>query len=247
MIATALITAALMTGTGTAYHSCDGSTATTASGRTARVGYVANNSLPLGSWIEMVKPRTVMGRHWFQVMDRGGSSFALDFWAKDCAWMESWGRRNVSFRPVSSKSLYRGKPAKGWALRRSRGRWVFSWSPSGSVAASTSRNGEYFCPVPCSLISKVTDFPTQRDRPKNWRLWVRIGRCEQPGRGDWGIRWNTPSSWRYQGGLGIYAGTWDAYKPRGYPADAGQATWRQQMNVANRIAKAMGFSAWGCY
>ena len=81
--------------------------------------------------------------------------------------------------------------------------------------------------------------------PKNWKTWVRIGRCEQPGRGAWGIRWNHPGP-RYQGGLGFYSGTWDSFKPRGYPGDAGQATWRQQMNVANRVAGSVGFSAWGC-
>jgi hypothetical protein len=81
--------------------------------------------------------------------------------------------------------------------------------------------------------------------PKNWKTWIRIGRCEQPGSGAWGIRWNHPGP-RYQGGLGFFSGTWDSFKPRGYPADAGQATWRQQMNVANRVARAVGFSAWGC-
>jgi len=81
--------------------------------------------------------------------------------------------------------------------------------------------------------------------PKNWKTWIRIGRCEQPGSGAWGIRWNHPGP-RYQGGLGFYSGTWDGYKPRGYPDNAGQATWRQQMNVANRVARSVGFSAWGC-
>jgi len=81
--------------------------------------------------------------------------------------------------------------------------------------------------------------------PKNWKTWIRIGRCEQPGRGAWGINWTHPGP-RYQGGLGFYSGTWDGFKPRGYPADAGQATWRQQMNVANRVAASVGFTAWGC-
>lgn len=81
--------------------------------------------------------------------------------------------------------------------------------------------------------------------PKNWKTWIRIGRCEQPGSGAWGIRWNHPGP-RYQGGLGFYSGTWDSYKPRGYPDNAGQATWRQQMIVANRVAASVGFSAWGC-
>lgn len=82
--------------------------------------------------------------------------------------------------------------------------------------------------------------------PNNWRLWIRIGRCEQPGRGAWGIRWTHPGP-SYQGGLGFYHRTWDGWKPRGYPGDAGQASWRQQMIVANRVARSVGFSAWGCY
>jgi hypothetical protein len=42
-------------------------------------------------------------------------------------------------------------------------------------------------------------------------------------------------------------GNWDSLKPAGYPADAGQASWRQQMKVANILAGIYGFSAWGCY
>lgn len=82
--------------------------------------------------------------------------------------------------------------------------------------------------------------------PENHDLWIRIGRCEQPGNGYMGVNWSFDGA-TYQGGLGIYSGTWDGSKPRGYPADAGQATWREQMIVANRIAAAYGFTAWGCY
>ena len=81
--------------------------------------------------------------------------------------------------------------------------------------------------------------------PAHWRTWVRIGRCEQPGHGAWGIRWDHPGP-TYQGGLGFYSGTWDGFKPRGYPADAGDASWRQQMRVANIVARRVGMSAWGC-
>ena len=82
--------------------------------------------------------------------------------------------------------------------------------------------------------------------PKNWRTWIRIGRCEQPGRGAWGINWSHPGP-TYQGGLGFYSGTWKSFKLRGYPSNAGKATWKQQMIVANRVAYSVGFSAWGCY
>lgn len=94
-----------------------------------------------------------------------------------------------------------------------------------------------------AIAVKVAD---ARPMPKNYSLWIKIGRCEQPGPGYRGIYWSHPGP-TYQGGLGFYHGTWDAYKPKGYPADAGQATWRQQMRVANRVAAAVGFTAWGCY
>lgn len=81
--------------------------------------------------------------------------------------------------------------------------------------------------------------------PNRWRTWVAIGRCEQPGPGKWGIYWSHPGP-TYQGGLGFYYGTWDAYRPRRFPGNAGDATWRQQMKVANRIYRDYGTSAWGC-
>ena len=82
--------------------------------------------------------------------------------------------------------------------------------------------------------------------PAHWQLWVKMGRCEQPGRGAWGVRWNHPGP-TYQGGLGFYHATWDGFKPRGFPNNAGQATWRQQMWVANIVARRVGFSAWDCW
>ena len=116
-------------GSSTAYHFCDGSTTITASGRQVQIGWVANNSLPLGTWIEMRKPRTVMGRRWFKVMDRGGPGFALDFWAPSCAWMNSWGRRPVSFRALSRSELFRGKPIDGWRVVAARRGGKLVWRP----------------------------------------------------------------------------------------------------------------------
>lgn len=83
--------------------------------------------------------------------------------------------------------------------------------------------------------------------PKRWQTWVKIGRCEQPGSGKWGIYWSHPGP-TYGGGLGIYQGTWQAFKPpvKGFPSTPGRATWRQQMWVANRIYARYGTSAWGC-
>jgi 3D (Asp-Asp-Asp) domain-containing protein len=130
MIATVAVSASLViSGSSTAYHFCDGSTTMTASGRTVQIGYVANNSLPLGSWVEMKRPRLVMNRRYFKVMDRGGPGFVLDFWAPSCEWMNSWGRRSVSFRAVPRKELFRGKPIGGWKVVAARRGGKLVWRP----------------------------------------------------------------------------------------------------------------------
>jgi len=131
LVASMLVTASASAagGSSTAYHPCDGSTTQTASGKTARVGYVANNALPLGTWIEMQKPRRVINRRFFRVMDRGGPGFALDFYAPSCAWMNSWGRRSVTFRAVPRAELYKGRPYEGWDLRVRNGRVRHVWKP----------------------------------------------------------------------------------------------------------------------
>lgn len=121
--------AGTVSGSSTAYHACDGSTTMTASGRTVRVGYVANNSLPFGTWIEMRSPRLVMGRRYFKVMDRGGPGFVLDFWAPSCSWMSSWGRRYVRFRVLAKRDLYRGKPVGGWRVMSARRGGRLVWRP----------------------------------------------------------------------------------------------------------------------
>jgi hypothetical protein len=83
-------------------------------------------------------------------------------------------------------------------------------------------------------------------KPRNYSRWICIGRHEQPGPGHKGVWWSH-SGPTYQGGLGIWYGNWAYYKPKGYPSNAGSATWRQQMHVANIIANKYGFSAWGAY
>lgn len=81
--------------------------------------------------------------------------------------------------------------------------------------------------------------------PENHDLWVTIGRCEQPGSGYKGINWSHTGP-TYQGGLGFWYGTWSGYKYPGMPSNAGYATWRQQMKVANRLLAMYGTSPWGC-
>jgi hypothetical protein len=81
--------------------------------------------------------------------------------------------------------------------------------------------------------------------PKNHDLWVKIGKCEQPGRGYKGINWSHTGP-TYQGGLGFWYGTWSGFKYKNMPSNAGYATWRQQMKVANRLHRLYGTSPWGC-
>jgi hypothetical protein len=80
--------------------------------------------------------------------------------------------------------------------------------------------------------------------PENHALWVKVGQCEQPGKGYRGVNWSHHGP-TYEGGLGFAASSWDAYKPKGYPENAGDATWRQQMVVANRLWARAGWG-WGC-
>ena len=81
--------------------------------------------------------------------------------------------------------------------------------------------------------------------PANHDLWISIGRCEQPGSGYKGINWSHTGP-TYQGGLGFWYGTWSGFKYPGMPSNAGYASWRQQMKVANRLLSMYGTSPWGC-
>jgi hypothetical protein len=78
----------------------------------------------------------------------------------------------------------------------------------------------------------------------NWRIWVAVGRCEQPGPGRWGVNWSFGPA-TYEGGLGFYASSWDAFKPKGAPSSAAYAGWRQQMRAADNLWASVGWG-WGC-
>lgn len=86
--------------------------------------------------------------------------------------------------------------------------------------------------------------PVVKAKPSNHDLWLRVGRCERPGRGYGGVEWTNRGPY-YEGGLGFARSSWDYYKPKGYPDNAGDATWRQQMVVANRLWSRAGWG-WGC-
>lgn len=69
---------------------------TTASGRQTRWGYVAENTLRLGTRIVVSRP--VNGRRHFRVMDRIGAYSQLDFFMWSCSAARQFGRRKVRFR-----------------------------------------------------------------------------------------------------------------------------------------------------
>ena len=83
--------------------------------------------------------------------------------------------------------------------------------------------------------------------PLNWRFFVEIGRCEQPGDGKWGINWTHPGP-TYPGGLGVFAPLWteDGIDGRDLAPTITEATPIEQMIHAQRIIDKYGKYAWGC-
>lgn len=96
------------------------------------------------------------------------------------------------------------------------------------------------------IVSKV---PTTASQPHivaygtkaDWH-WDELARCESGG------RWDTidanPDG--YDGGLGIYVGTWRAFGGLEFAPRAGYATREQQIIVGMRIHDALGWDPWGC-
>lgn len=72
------------------------------------------------------------------------------------------------------------------------------------------------------------------------QIYYAIGTCETS------LNWHYHTR-DYQGAFGFYRGTWDQYKPKGFPADADLATPRQQLTVAEILVSKFGYSPWGCY
>jgi resuscitation-promoting factor RpfB len=72
--------------------------------------------------------------------------------------------------------------------------------------------------------------------------WDELAQCESGG------RWDTVDSGPdgYDGGLGIYRGTWRAFGGTEFAPNAGLATREQQIIVAQRIYDKLGFDPWGC-
>jgi hypothetical protein len=72
--------------------------------------------------------------------------------------------------------------------------------------------------------------------------WDELAHCESGG------RWNTIDHLGdgYDGGLGIYRGTWAAFGGREFAPNAGLATREEQIIVGMRIQARYGWGAWGC-
>ncbi|MFI5053065.1 MAG: transglycosylase family protein [Acidimicrobiia bacterium] len=72
--------------------------------------------------------------------------------------------------------------------------------------------------------------------------WDTLAECESGGR--WDTVDQAPNG--YDGGLGIYRGTWRAFGGTEFAPNAGLATREQQIIVGMRIYAALGWDPWGC-
>lgn len=81
----------------------------------------------------------------------------------------------------------------------------------------------------------------------NYKFFIAIGRCEQPGDGRWGIYWKHPGP-TYPGGLGVFAPLWTEQGIEGtdLAATPNKATPIEQMIHSQRIIDKYGVYAWGC-
>lgn len=86
--------------------------------------------------------------------------------------------------------------------------------------------------------------------PFDLELWLRIGRCEQPGDGYAGINWTAQGTFgnglQGGGGLGMSNGAWAENGGLAYAPVPSGATPNQQMTVAQRVRDRYGPGAWGC-
>lgn len=84
-------------------------------------------------------------------------------------------------------------------------------------------------------------------------MWLRLGRCEQPGDGWGGVNWSEHGP-RYEGGLGFAAGTWDetrvelqaAYPMFPLPDNMGDADPDVQIAAGELLLAKYGTRPWGC-
>ena len=92
--------------------------------------------------------------------------------------------------------------------------------------------------------------PTRRDvekRVPDWRGFVRLGRCEQPGNGKYGVNWSHQGP-TWGGGLGIYKTSWNI-------ANSPYKRWSGSMVETILVADAIrdrysiksAWGAWRCF
>lgn len=128
---------------------------------------------------------------------------------------------------------------------------VLSDAEDEIVVAGPSSTTVVLPPVSTTTTSVVEvigdDDPAAIDG-RTW-TWDQLADCES---GAWGAgkvpipgtaRWDAVRA-IYQGGLQFAAGTWDAYKEPGFPADAHVATREQQIAVAEKVIQRQGPRAW---
>ncbi len=93
-------------------------------------------------------------------------------------------------------------------------------------------------PSPGPTLHSTQATPRPAPRPRHYRAWQRIARCESTS------RWHVNTGNGYYGGLQISAGTWRAYGGRRFAALPHRATKLKQMRVAERILRGQGWGAW---
>jgi hypothetical protein len=97
----------------------------------------------------------------------------------------------------------------------------------------------------------VSEVPTVEPTPKIIGIgsyanpkWDELATCESGGR--WDTVDGAPAANAYDGGLGIYRGTWKAFGGDEFAPNAGLATREQQIIVGMRIYEKYGWDSWGC-
>jgi hypothetical protein len=84
-------------------------------------------------------------------------------------------------------------------------------------------------------------------------MLIKIGQCEQPGKGWKGIAWHQSHNYTFPGGLGMTRPLWDAFKRKGQPSTMDKATPKEQLWAAHRftvwVEKNYGnpWVGWECY
>jgi hypothetical protein len=82
-----------------------------------------------------------------------------------------------------------------------------------------------------------------KKRVPDWKKFINLGRCEQPGSGKYGVAWSHKGP-TYGGGLGIYKHTWYA---AGTPYRLWSGSIPETILVADAVRDKFGITAWGAW